>query len=123
MVENNIAIGMSHQIPIFLIVLCSTILNETLGSSKMLYKRFESKLSKSYSVRHYLIYTIIKNRQRQIESKKLPKQEKKKLKQDEKMQKHRIQLQARLVYKVGCVFPMIIVPILLNAEFGGNDHR
>ena len=89
----------------------------------MLYKRFESKLSKSYSVRHYLIYTIIKNRQRQIESKKLPKQEKKKLKQDEKMQKHQIQLQARLVYKVGCVFPMIIVPILLNAEFGGNDHR
>ena len=25
--------------------------------------------------------------------------------------------------KVGCVFPMVIIPILPRAEFGPNDHR
>ena len=27
------------------------------------------------------------------------------------------------LYKVGCVFPMVIVTILPHAEFGPNDHR
>ena len=25
--------------------------------------------------------------------------------------------------KVGCVFPMVVVTLLLHAEFGLNDHR
>ena len=27
------------------------------------------------------------------------------------------------INKVGCVFPMVVVSILLHAEFGPNDHR
>ena len=27
------------------------------------------------------------------------------------------------VTKLGCVFPMVIVTILLHAEFGSNNHR
>ena len=26
-------------------------------------------------------------------------------------------------HKVGCVFPMVIIPILPQAEFGPNDHK
>ena len=29
----------------------------------------------------------------------------------------------KIIYKVGCVFPMVIVSILPHAEFGPNDHR
>jgi len=25
--------------------------------------------------------------------------------------------------KVGCIFPMVVISILLHAEFGPNDHR
>ena len=28
-----------------------------------------------------------------------------------------------LATKVGCVFPMVVIPILPQAEFGPNDHR
>ena len=29
----------------------------------------------------------------------------------------------RNINKVGCVFPMVIIPILPQAEFGPDDHR
>ena len=28
-----------------------------------------------------------------------------------------------IINKVGCALPMVVVSILLNAEFGGIDHR
>ena len=28
-----------------------------------------------------------------------------------------------IIYKVGCVFPMVIIPILPQAELGPNEHR
>ena len=31
--------------------------------------------------------------------------------------------QSHMTYKVGCVFPMVAVSILLHAKFGGNYHR
>ena len=32
-------------------------------------------------------------------------------------------LKSSILYKVGCVFPMVVVSILPHADFGRNEHR
>ena len=41
----------------------------------------------------------------------------------EKFLKMKMGLNSGWFTKVGCVFPMVVVSLLLHAEFGPNDHR